>query len=176
MHCRLLHATLLAFTITLTYFYLANYSAGNAGVTRTAVGELTHNRRLNPGKSFSLFGFSAAFGYIIGPALGGYLSNPAKKYGFNGPGNVFVQFPFLLPCLVSGALDVVVFMAAWLFLEETNQKVYRIGENGQIEEQIIPSETDALLPESERRRLSRTDDKPRSVWSDETIRSIMGFL
>ena len=96
---------------------------GNAGVARTAVGELAHNAKLNQAKAFSLFGFCSAIGYVIGPLIGGLLSRPAEKYSCRGPGNIFIEYPYLLPCVISGCYNVVVCAASWWLLEETNQKV-----------------------------------------------------
>lgn len=96
--------------------------AGNAGVARTAVGELAHNAHLNQGQAFSLFGFCSAIGYIIGPLLGGFLANPAERFWWIKPAGVFVKYPYLVPCLVSGCYNIIVFAISWFLLEETNQK------------------------------------------------------
>lgn len=96
---------------------------GNAGVARTAVGELAHNAKLDQAKAFSLFGFCSAFGYVIGPLLGGLLSNPAEKFSWKSPGGVFVEYPYLLPCIVSSSYNIVVCVLSWWSLEETNQRL-----------------------------------------------------
>lgn len=96
---------------------------GNAGVARTAVGELAHNENLNQAKAFSLFGFCSAIGYVIGPLVGGLLSRPAERFSCKGPGNIFIEYPYLLPCMISGCYNVVVCAASWWLLGETNQIV-----------------------------------------------------
>jgi len=96
---------------------------GNAGVARTAVGELAHNAKLDQAKAFSLFGFCSAFGYVIGPLLGGLLSNPAERFSWKSPGGVFVEYPYLLPCIISSCYNIVVCVLSWWSLEETNQRL-----------------------------------------------------
>ena len=85
------------------------------------MGELAHNANLNQAKAFSIFGFCSAIGYVVGPLLGGLLSRPAEKFGCKGPGDVFLEYPYLLPCIISGCYNLVVCAASWWLLEETNQ-------------------------------------------------------
>ena len=95
---------------------------GNAGVARTAVGELAHNANLDQAKAFSLFGFCSAIGYVIGPLIGGLLSDPAERFSWKTHDNIFVIYPYLLPCIVSGCYNTIVCGISWWLLQETNQK------------------------------------------------------
>ncbi|KAK3118328.1 hypothetical protein QOZ80_9BG0697320 [Eleusine coracana subsp. coracana] len=56
------------------------------------------------------------FGLIVGPALGGYLAQPAEKYPrIFSESSVFGRFPYLLPCLnVSSLSAVVLISCTWL--------------------------------------------------------------
>jgi len=84
---------------------------------------------LNQGEAFSLFGFCSAIGYIIGPLIGGFLANPAERFHLKGPGDLFLAYPFLLPCLVSGCFNIVVSVLSCFLLDETNQKT-RLSKRG----------------------------------------------
>ena len=98
-------------------------AAANAGVSRTAIGELAHNRGLNQGRAFSLFGFCNSIGYVIGPLIGGYLARPAQKFSWTQSGNLFARYPYLLPYVVSSLYSIIVSVIAILFLDETNQAI-----------------------------------------------------
>jgi MFS family permease len=96
---------------------------GNAGVTRTALGELAHNYSWNQGKTFSLFGLCSAIGYIFGPVVGGYLSNPVERFALHGPWGIFVVYPFLLPCCIIATFNLLVIGMSLVFLEETKAPI-----------------------------------------------------
>ncbi|KAK4799775.1 hypothetical protein SAY86_025140 [Trapa natans] len=58
-------------------------------------------------------------GLIIGPALGGFLAQPAEKYpSLFSEDSLFGRFPYLLPCLVISVFSLVV-MIACFWLPET---------------------------------------------------------
>ncbi|KAF2145309.1 uncharacterized protein K452DRAFT_211043, partial [Aplosporella prunicola CBS 121167] len=92
---------------------------GNFPVARTMVGELAEKSGTDKGKAFSLFGFTLAAGWLLGPMIGGGLARPAIQFGVSGPKDVFVHFPYLLPCLCGGLINLVVFVASWCLLEDT---------------------------------------------------------
>ncbi|KAJ3035207.1 hypothetical protein HDV00_004244 [Rhizophlyctis rosea] len=93
---------------------------GNVGVAKSITGELTDSS--NRARAFSLFGFWSSIGEIIGPILGGYLSNPADKYPevFGSP--FFHSYPYFLPCLAAAILGTTGFIATYVFLDETLQR------------------------------------------------------
>ncbi|PWA42049.1 major facilitator superfamily domain protein [Artemisia annua] len=59
---------------------------------------------------------SWGIGLIIGPALGGYLAQPAEKFpGLVSPDSLFGRFPYLLPCLCISIFALFVTIGAfWL--------------------------------------------------------------
>ncbi|WVZ54620.1 hypothetical protein U9M48_005388 [Paspalum notatum var. saurae] len=62
-------------------------------------------------------------GVIIGPALGGYLAQPAKQYPHLFHENsLFGRFPYLLPCLCISTLALIVFISCCAWLPETLHK------------------------------------------------------
>ncbi|GJN41438.1 hypothetical protein PR202_gn00813 [Eleusine coracana subsp. coracana] len=78
--------------------------------TRLVLGAL--NGLLAPIKVNTAWGF----GLIVGPALGGYLAQPAEKYPrIFSESSVFGRFPYLLPCLSVSTLSAVVLISCtWL--------------------------------------------------------------
>ncbi|KAK6541945.1 hypothetical protein TWF694_007717 [Orbilia ellipsospora] len=96
---------------------------GNIAVARTSVGELAVQLNLDQAKAFSLFGFCSALGFVVGPLIGGSLSNPAQSLGIAGPNQIFVTYPYLLPCIVGAMLSGSTFIASVFLLDETNAAV-----------------------------------------------------
>ena len=94
---------------------------GNAGVARTAVGELAYNANLDQGRTFSLFGLCSAIGYVIGPILGGSLFSLSKRHSLRGPAGLFYEYPCLLPCIVSSCYNLGLTVISGLYLSETRQ-------------------------------------------------------
>ncbi len=75
---------------------------------------------------FSLFSLMWTVGCLIGPLLGGYLSRPAEQYPgvfgkgkWAGLGGLWVEYPFLLPCLVSACITVGSIVLGVVALDET---------------------------------------------------------
>uniref|UniRef100_A0A2P2MM30 Transporter-related family protein n=2 Tax=Rhizophora mucronata TaxID=61149 RepID=A0A2P2MM30_RHIMU len=65
---------------------------------------------------------SRGIGLVIGPAIGGFLAQPAEKYPNIFAGNsIFGRLPYFLPCLVISIYAVGVFIACW-WLPETLHK------------------------------------------------------
>ena len=86
---------------------------------RTAVAELVPEKALQP-RAFSVMPLVWTIGSIFGPAFGGALANPAKKYpNIFGTSPFFQEFPFALPNLVASAFFLVGLIIGVLFLEET---------------------------------------------------------
>ena len=115
---------------------------GTVGVIQTTVAELAtekehqgmSNRSMILGvrmtddaqnclaRAFAVMPFIWCLGSIIGPALGGLLAEPVKRYpAVFYPGGVFEEYPYLLPNLVSASILVVGIIIGTLFLEETHQ-------------------------------------------------------
>ncbi|KAI7852069.1 major facilitator superfamily domain-containing protein [Circinella umbellata] len=94
---------------------------GNAGVARSMLAEITDGT--NRATAFSLFGLTWGLG-IIGPALGGYLSNPVERFPTLFAGNAFLkEYPYFLPCFVSSLGSFFGFFIAYFYLRESNPVV-----------------------------------------------------
>ncbi|KAF3921516.1 hypothetical protein AA313_de0200628 [Arthrobotrys entomopaga] len=92
---------------------------GNVGILRTVVAELVPERELQP-QAFSLLPLTWSLGSIAGPIIGGFLSEPAKKYPTIFPkGGFFDRHPFALPNLFTAVMLFNAFIFGVLFLDET---------------------------------------------------------
>ncbi|KAI9203836.1 major facilitator superfamily domain-containing protein [Polychytrium aggregatum] len=91
---------------------------GVVGVTKSYLSEITDET--NQSKGFALLGLNRAFGLIVGPAVGGLLCLPAKKYPqYFPPGSFFDRYPYSLPCIVGFVIAMSGFCAAWFVIKET---------------------------------------------------------
>ena len=90
----------------------------NIGVCKTMLSEVTTDE--HTAKAMSVVGLNNGIGRVLGPALGGLLSEPAMKYpAIFGGIWLFNEFPFLLPCLICAVGVAVTLLAAYFVLEET---------------------------------------------------------
>ena len=98
--------------------FLAGFLSGNLGTTKTYLSEELHRAHLARG--LSALGFSAGFGGIVGPVVGGYLNRPAVQYpdSFSSSG-LFGQFPYLLPEMLSIAIGLGGFVVSLCYLPES---------------------------------------------------------
>ncbi|KAL4880247.1 major facilitator superfamily domain-containing protein [Aspergillus karnatakaensis] len=93
---------------------------GNIGVLQTTVAEIVTVKEHQP-RAYSIMPFVWCLGSIIGPAMGGALSQPCDNYpGLFARGTIFEKFPFLLPNLVCVVILVTGVVVGLLFLEETH--------------------------------------------------------
>ncbi|KAL6043419.1 protein ZINC INDUCED FACILITATOR-LIKE 1-like [Balamuthia mandrillaris] len=94
---------------------------GNIGVTKTYLAEITDSS--NRATAFSVIGLTAGLARVVGPIIGGYLAQPAKKYPSLFPKDSFFDhYPYLMPCLVGASVTLVGLIAGYFFLTETLQK------------------------------------------------------
>ncbi|KAI9115322.1 hypothetical protein K1719_013641 [Acacia pycnantha] len=81
---------------------------------------------------------SSAWGIalVIGPALGGYLAQPAEKYPHIFPkGSLFAKFPYFLPCFIISAFALAILIAC-IWLPETLHKHNVSDESNEDEEAL----------------------------------------
>ncbi|KAF1818301.1 MFS general substrate transporter [Dissoconium aciculare CBS 342.82] len=154
--CTVIFGTAKNTTVAIVSRVLCGVFNGNAGVSRTAIGELAVNHNLHQGRAFALFGFCTALGTLIGPLLGGFLCQPAEKYRFDGPGGMFKIYPYLLPCLIGAGYNITIVALSVLFLPETNIEIK--GRSQETED--AASEETPLLPQD---RDETTKDPPKNM-------------
>ncbi|KAK6354055.1 hypothetical protein TWF730_008473 [Orbilia blumenaviensis] len=92
---------------------------GNIGILRTVVAELVPDPDLKL-QALGLLPLAWNIGTISGPALGGFLSEPARKYpGLFPSDSFFDRNPWALPNILLGAMIFIGCLLAFLFLDET---------------------------------------------------------
>lgn len=83
------------------------------------VAEMVPEKELQP-RAFSIMPFVWSLGSVVGPAFGGFFSNPAENYpDFFGKMEYFKRFPFALPNLLATVFFLISATSATLFLKET---------------------------------------------------------
>ncbi|KAJ3684370.1 hypothetical protein LUZ61_013534 [Rhynchospora tenuis] len=96
--------------------------------------------------ALSLVSTAWAIGLIVGPAVGGYLSQPAEKYpNIFSEQSVFGRFPYALPCLCISLFAVAVLISS-IWLPET---LHNHRANGKVENLEASPETKTITKEIE---------------------------
>ncbi|KIW17943.1 hypothetical protein PV08_05138 [Exophiala spinifera] len=74
-------------------------------------------------RAFAFFSFAGNLGILLGPAIGGVLSNPATEYPrLFGNFTLFKEYPYLLPTLVGGCVAAITSITCAVFIQETLPK------------------------------------------------------
>ncbi|CAO1636295.1 unnamed protein product [Sympodiomycopsis kandeliae] len=109
---------------------LAGALNGNVAVVKSMVAEMVP-KEYHP-VAFSSLSVVWSLGITIGPALGGFLSQPAKEHPSwfakdapLGLGGLWETFPYLLPCLISGTISWLAILLGFLKLEETLPRIVK---------------------------------------------------
>jgi MFS transporter, DHA1 family, tetracycline resistance protein len=109
--------SLFALAGTLSMLFLARVLMGIFGATiptaQAAVADVTTPE--DRARGMGLIGAAIGLGFILGPALGGVLSNLSGAF----PLPLFQRNPYALPCLASAALAAMNLLAAAFFLPES---------------------------------------------------------
>lgn len=96
---------------------LGGLFSGTVAAVHSALGEMTDT--LNRDFAIPIFGLMWPFGAIVGPLIGGILSNGASKYPYLFGYTIFEDNPYFLPCLMSSLLTFIGVLLGSAFLEET---------------------------------------------------------
>ncbi|KAI4131410.1 MAG: hypothetical protein LQ338_001237 [Usnochroma carphineum] len=95
---------------------------GNVGVMRTMISEIVDDKRYQP-KSFLLMPVTFNIGIIIGPLLGGLLSDPVHQYpSLFGQAWWLTRFPYALPNVVMASFTFITAVMAFFVLLETHSE------------------------------------------------------
>ncbi|KAK6127098.1 hypothetical protein DH2020_039161 [Rehmannia glutinosa] len=94
--------------------FLLGSLCGILGPMRAYASEIC--RKEHQALGMSVIGTSWGIGLVIGPAVGGFLAQPAEKYPhIFSKESLFGRFPYFLPCLVISAFALVAFIISfWL--------------------------------------------------------------
>lgn len=118
MICAILFGLSTSFQWAMTVRFINGLFSTIVATGRSTVAELCDNT--NQAQGFALIGTMFGAGLLLGPALGGFLCQPADKYPFLAPpGSIFEKYPFLLPCVVLCGLTALGLISTICFLPET---------------------------------------------------------
>ncbi|KAF9675265.1 hypothetical protein SADUNF_Sadunf09G0014000 [Salix dunnii] len=79
--------------------------------------------------ALSVVSTSRGIGMIIGPAIGGFLAQPAEKFpNLFSESSIFGRFPYFLPCLVISVYAVGVLAACWWLPETLHMHDKKVSE------------------------------------------------
>ncbi|KAI2466670.1 MFS general substrate transporter [Annulohypoxylon bovei var. microspora] len=99
---------------------LGGATNGNVGVMRTMISEIVREKKYQS-RAFLILPMTFNIGVIIGPVLGGMLSDPAGSYPDTfGKIAFLLKYPWATPNLVSAGFLTIALIMCWLFLEETH--------------------------------------------------------
>ncbi|KAK4164454.1 major facilitator superfamily domain-containing protein [Cladorrhinum sp. PSN259] len=108
-----------SFWQALVFRFIGGVTNGNVGVLRTMVGETVQEKKYQS-RAFLLLPMTFNIGTIIGPMLGGMLSDLAGSYPkLFGHIKFFQRFPYATPNLLSAFFLFCAIINVWLTLEET---------------------------------------------------------
>ena len=108
----------------MVYRCLSGAFGASIVTTRTMLAEISTSK--TQARAFSLFGFAGNAAILLGPLLGGALSKPAEHFSLFKHFQLFIKYPYLLPCLFTGGLAFVSAIISLLFLKEVGQQSARL--------------------------------------------------
>ncbi|RYP77884.1 hypothetical protein DL770_007006 [Monosporascus sp. CRB-9-2] len=109
-----------SFYQALVFRCLGGATSGNVGVLRTMISETVQEKKYQA-RAFVLLPMCFNIGVIIGPILGGLLSDPASSYpDMFGNVDLFRKFPYAMPNITIAIFLCFSLIAVWMFLEETH--------------------------------------------------------
>lgn len=116
-----------SFWEALIFRVLGGVTNGNIGVMRTMISEIIREKKYQA-RAFILLPMTFNIGIIVGPILGGLLSDPAGSYPDWFGNNAFlIKFPYATPNIVSSFFLFSAAILVWLGLEETLDAVRDSG-------------------------------------------------
>lgn len=100
--------------------FLCGALNGNIGVLRTMIAELVGDKREYQTRAFAILPITFNIGTIVGPMIGGLLSDPAENFpALFGWSNLLRRYPYLLPNLFPLPLMAIAFVSTLFFVQET---------------------------------------------------------
>ena len=97
--------------------FLAGAGNGNIAVARAYIGDISEPEMI--ARRMGMIGAAFGLGFMIGPFIGGVLSDPANGIGAPFDSQFWIDHPYLLPCVFSSALSLVSLALAVTRLPET---------------------------------------------------------
>ncbi len=108
-----------SFEVALAARFLTGMLNGNVAIAKVYMGEITDASTQATG--FGWLAFTWGLGTVIAPALGGWLADPAAQHPDTAFARIqlFVDYPYILPALVSVGFSIASFLLGVVFLPET---------------------------------------------------------
>jgi len=89
----------------------------NTGVIKSIVGEITDHT--NSADAFAMLHVPWAIGTSFGPLVGGWLARPHEHFPEMFSGEIWIKYPYFLPCAVLAVVAVIAVGVIAICLEET---------------------------------------------------------
>ncbi|KAF9262452.1 MFS general substrate transporter [Marasmius fiardii PR-910] len=159
-----LSVAMLAFGLSKTFWQLVvsrcvqGVFNGILGVVRTVLVEITDDT--NIADALTLMALTWTVGITIGPAMGGFLSDPAERWPQIFGSEFFKANPYFLPCAGAATIAFVGFLLSFFFLEETLKT--RLINHG--DREPSDSETHPFLDQSQELTPSPEEEPPLTVY------------
>lgn len=103
--------------------FLAGAGNGNIAVAKAYIGDISEDDQV--AGRMGMLGAAFGLGFMIGPFLGGVLSDPATGIGGPFDTQFWSDYPYLLPCLFSSAMSAIALIMATFMLPESLPKESR---------------------------------------------------
>lgn len=97
--------------------FLSGAGNGNIAVARAYIGDISTPDMIP--RRMGMLGAAFGLGFMIGPFIGGILSDPATSIGGVFDTNFWKEYEYLLPCLFSSLLSLISLSLAYFWLEES---------------------------------------------------------
>ncbi|KAL8467721.1 hypothetical protein ACS0TY_031098 [Phlomoides rotata] len=133
------------YTMAISTRFLLGSLCGILGPMRAYASEIC--RKEHQALGMSVISTSWGIGLVIGPAVGGYLAQPADRYpNIFSKTSVFGRFPYFLPCLVISLFALVAFIIS-CWLPET---IHTHSEENIARDSLLRNETTHMSNRSEK--------------------------
>ena len=110
-------------TMAIIARFLAGAGNGNIAVAKAYIGDISEDHQV--AGRMGMLGAAFGLGFMIGPFLGGVLSDPATGIGGPFDTQFWSDYPYLLPCLFSSAMSAIALILASFMLPESLPKESR---------------------------------------------------
>ena len=97
--------------------FLAGAGNGNIAVARAYIGDISKPNEIS--RRMGMIGAAFGLGFMIGPFIGGILSDPATSIGGIFDTDFWTKYPYLLPCIFSSILSLISLLLAIIWLPES---------------------------------------------------------
>ena len=104
-------------TMAIIARFLAGAGNGNIAVARAYIGDISEPNMIS--RRMGMIGAAFGLGFMIGPFIGGILSDPATTFGGPFETLFWIDHPYFLPCIFSSMLSLISLSLALTRLPES---------------------------------------------------------